>query len=317
MREVVKEKLDYFYKTTFDDLSDYIKSLNNIDFYVSMNGSDLLLNSKDKDSSGWIKMDNNIGFNTTLVVPEIFEDFSCSLVLFQNAYFKQSKQILRNTLELTIQLLYTNHLIKENRVAESEWIKRERGVSRIFDIANELEKTSIYETKIIREIKKVYNLLNASTHSHKNYLNTIATPRIGVNEVFGIDHTEVINTKIIFLLCIQNILMLLISFYKNQSSDYWVDVIIKEIGDVLLKIHKHSKDIENYKKGDYENGEGILIFRKNMKLSNNKNVLYTYKANRKIEYPTKFKGLSSEFKLIYKRIDEQLYAGGNKFKGEQ
>lgn len=306
MRQPAIEKLNYFYKKTFADLNAYIKHLGKIEAFVSINGYSLLINSSDLESDGSIKMDYNIGFNSTVVIPEILEDFSCSLLLFQNAFFKQSKQILRNTLELIVQFLYTDFLIKAGRITESEWAKRDKGVSRIFDIANELEKLPEYDTKTIREIKKVYNLLNASTHSHKNYLNTTATPRLAVNEVFGIDHTAVVDTKIIFLLCLQNTARLLVSFYKSLPHDALVDLLIKELRDLLLKMDIYAEDIENYKKGNFENGEGVLIFRKYMKLANGKDVLYTYKADRTIEYPSKIKGFQSEYKLIYQRIDEQL-----------
>lgn len=130
----------------------------------------------------------------------------------------------------------------------------------------------------------MYNLLNAVTHSHKRHLNTLTTPRNEFCGIVRVDHTEVANTRMIYLICMQNVLNLIAAYYKNNRLDNGVDRIIKNLEAVLIAIGRHSIHIENYKKGDYENGAGVLIFRKEMLLMNGKSVLYTIRPIEKLKF---------------------------------
>jgi hypothetical protein len=56
MREVIRESLDYYYKEVFSELTNYIRTLENIEFYITMNSGLTPRNDH-------IKIENLIGFN--------------------------------------------------------------------------------------------------------------------------------------------------------------------------------------------------------------------------------------------------------------
>lgn len=127
----------------FDELSGYTESLNSIEYYVT-------ISSKVIKASSRVNTFHLMGINALYLLPEIFDDLSCALVLFHCGYFKQSKQVLRNTLELVVQFVYVDLLIQENRIADNGWVKKQKGVSRIFDMIKELEKTPFYKITILQ-----------------------------------------------------------------------------------------------------------------------------------------------------------------------
>ncbi|HRO85675.1 MAG TPA: hypothetical protein PK110_12695 [Niabella sp.] len=178
MRNEIAEKIEYFYKDQLSIINECLRELFSLDFFIGMVGTEIDIKNGSKDESGAIKLDESIGFNSTLVFSEIFEDLQCSFDLLKLGYFKNSRQVLRNTQELLLQLLLNNILIKRNEQEKSKWLTRKRGIENIYDTIKILKREVPSDQKLkITEVGKFYNLLNASTHSHKSQLNITKTGR--------------------------------------------------------------------------------------------------------------------------------------------
>ena len=136
MREVVRDKIQYFYSDRIQHLESNYMELLSIEYNVNMLSVSRMFNSSDRGKP--INLNDTIGYNSQLIIPEIFDDLNCSLDLIKSAYFKQSNQILRNTLELVIQLLYTESILNESK-GISPWIKGERGVDALLKMTEHLE----------------------------------------------------------------------------------------------------------------------------------------------------------------------------------
>ncbi|GGK64069.1 hypothetical protein ACD591_01120 [Rufibacter glacialis] len=303
MREIVIDKIQYFYKDRIDYIESCLKELLYIEFNIGMIGVSKTLNKPDEN--GVIFLNKSIGYNSRLIILEIFEDLNCSLDLLKSAYFKQSKQILRNTLELTTQLLYTESLIKES-LELSPWTNGKRGTDKLFQMTAFLRKKVAHEIKPkIKEIEKFYNLLNQSTHSHKAQLNSKQLGKFDGIGVFGFEHTEFQNAFVILLCCINITIHLIKHFYEKLPKEPLKDELINKLISIDQKLEIFSSEVKNYKKGDYENGEGYLIYKKHMQIKGT-SILYSYLANYRIHWPSKVKGKQVDHKLISDAIDNEM-----------
>lgn len=157
----------------------------------------------------------------------------------------------------------------------------------------------------IKEIEKFYNLLNRATHSHKSHLNIKNIAKFDQFGVFGFEYTQFQNSFIIHLSCLDIILDLIKYLYSKFPSDNFKTELIEKIDSISNKLQIYSDDIENYKKGDYEKGEGYLIYRKHMSIKG-ESLLYSFKANNEIIWLSKKKGKQSDSKLIGVEIDKEL-----------
>lgn len=303
MRKTVTDKIQYFYNDRIQHLESIYKELLYLEFNISMIGTSELLNSSNGEET--IILNKTIGYNSQLIIPEIFEDLNCSLDLIKSAYFKQSNQILRNTLELITQLLYTESILNEGTDI-SPWTNGTRGVESLLKMTEYLKEKISPEYKYrIKEIEKFYNLLNRSTHSHKNQLNIKGIGKFDKFGVFGFEYSQFDNSFIIHLCCLDIILDILKHFYSKFTSDFFTTELIKKINSICDNLKIYTDEIENYKKGDYEKGEGYLIFKKHMTIKGT-SLLYSYKANNKIHWVSKNKGKKSDYKIISNEIDKEL-----------
>ncbi len=304
MRKDVIEKIEYFYGDRIGFLKSCYENLNYLEFNFEMIGvSNTMSSPTDQDNT--IYLNKTIGYNSQLILPEIIDDFNCSLDLIKSTYFKQSNQILRNCLELTSQLLYTKYILEDGNDITS-WINGNRGVDSLLEMTEHIKNRVPNKYKFrIREIVKFYNLLNRSTHSHKNHLNIKGISKFDKFGVFGFEYSEFHNSFLIHLCCLDIFLDIIKYFYSTFTSDFFTDEVIRILESIQDKLAIFSKEIENYKKGDYEKGEGYLIYRKHMTI-NNKSILYSFKANKEILWPSKNKGKQSDRNKIYDEIDKEL-----------
>lgn len=310
MRKGVREKIQHFFNDRIQHLEDNYLMLLDIEFNIDMLGTSDFFYSNDREKP--INLNNTIGYNSRLIIPEIFDDLNCSLDLIKSAYFKQSNQILRNTLELITQLLYTESILNEN-IDLSPWTKGTRGVDSLLKMTKYLKKKVSPEFKYrIKEIEKFYSLLNRSTHSHKKQLNIKGIGKFDKLGVFGFEYSHFHNSFIIHLCCLDIILELLKSFYGKFSNDFFKTDLIEKIDNVHNSVKIYNEEIVNYKKGDYENGKGYLIFKKHMTI-NGVSLLYSYKANNEIHWPSKNKGKQSDRSLIWDEIDKELIKKKNSY----
>lgn len=157
MRKTAKDKIEYFYSDRISYLESCYEELRYLEFNIQMIGISESLTAIDESGSVYLNLTK--GYNAQLIISEINDDLNCSLDLIKSAYFKQSNQILRNTLELISQLLYTKSLLAEG-ANESPWIRGERGTDDLFLMTKYLKKKVPSEYKHrIKEIEKFYNLL--------------------------------------------------------------------------------------------------------------------------------------------------------------
>lgn len=154
MRETVKDKIQFFYNDRFELLESCYEELLYIEFNIGMIGVTESLNSGNGGET--INLNTTIGYNSQLVLPEIFDDLSCSLELIKSAYFKQSNQILRNTIELITQLIYTESLLKEKGNL-SPWINSQRGADNLLEMTKYLKKKCL--PSIDLELKRLKNFI--------------------------------------------------------------------------------------------------------------------------------------------------------------
>lgn len=303
MRETVKDKIQFFYRDRFEHLESCYQELLSIEYNIRMIGATESLNSG--NGGEIIDINTTIGYNSQLVLSEISDDLNCSLELIKSAYFKQSNQILRNTIELITQLIFEESLLNEKKDL-STWIKGQRGADYLPKMIECLKKKvpTKYKTRI-NEIKKFYNLLNQSTHSHKNQLNIKGISKFDKIGVFDFEYTQFQNSFIIHLSCLDIILEFIKYFYSKFPSDYFKIELVKKLDYISDKLKIYSDDIDNYKKGEYEKGEGFLIYKKHMFI-NGESLLYSFKANNEILWASKKKGKQSDSKLIGIEIDKEL-----------
>lgn len=303
MRGPVKNKIQNFYSERIEYIESFHEALLDILFNVRMIGTSEIMNSANGEKE--IYLNKTIGYNSQIILSEIFDDLTCSLELIKSAYFKQSNQILRNTLELTTQLIYTEYLIKSDK-SNTPWINGERGVEDIYKMTKEIRRvcTNDFRCKL-KEIEKFYNLLNMSTHSHKNQLNSKGIVTFDRFGVFGFESFYFHNAFNIHLCCLDIVLEAIKYFYSRSSNSYFKTELLERLDSICKKLIPFRDEIENYKKGEYEKGGGYLIFRKFM-IIKEESLLYSYTANNTIIWPSKRKGKISDFKLIGKAIDNEL-----------
>ncbi|MCL9804603.1 hypothetical protein NAT51_03660 [Flavobacterium amniphilum] len=303
MREQVTDKIKYFYGDRIESIESLYDLLFDIEYNVTMIGVSNIMSYSTGEEG--INLNNTIGYNSKLILPEIFDDLSCSLELIKSAYFKQSNQILRNTLELITQLIYSEYLLRSN-MDSTPWIKGERGVENIFEITKTLKKVvSVGFKAKLKEIEKFYNLLNQSTHSHKNQLNTNGIAKFDKFGVYGFEYSYFHNAFSIHLCCLDLVIESIKYFYTKFPEDFHKTNLLEKVNSICEELNLYRPEIENYKKGDYEKGEGYLIYRKHMNIKGD-SILYSYKANNTIIWASKTKGKKSDLKLIKKAIDIEL-----------
>jgi hypothetical protein len=305
MRKVVSDKISYFYNDRIVFIEKIYEELFDNDFLLNLLGIGETTDKKNIEDDGFIHLDKTFGYNFNLIIPEIFEELNCSIELIRLGFFKQSNQILRNSLELIIELLFINFIIKDANY-NSQWLNRTRGIEHFFDMTEFIRHQipSKYKNKI-KEIEKFYNLLNRFTHSHKDHLNSINIGKFKKGEAYGFEYSIFHNSFIIHICCLEILLTFLFYTLHEFNDNDLKKLITKSFNSVHEKLSIFKNEITDYKKGNYESGEGYLIYRKNMNV-NGKQILYSYLANHKIIWPSKNKGLNRDWKIIYDNIDKEL-----------
>ncbi|MEA1849099.1 MULTISPECIES: hypothetical protein [Chryseobacterium] len=303
MRNNVIEKISYFYQDRIDFIYKILETFAKIEFDLEMS-SISLTKSEGIMEDGILKInlsDSN-HYNVKIIFNEILEDFFCSLDLLKTAYFKQSLQVVRNILELCTMQLYFTHNIEET----SNWKYGKRGIEKIFKMTGKLKNQVNSDMKsTLLEIDKFYNLLNRSTHSHKLNLNIYSIHKFDIMGTYGFEYKAFQNSYLIILCCLKIFLKIYESYIFILDEGFFKQNIKNTLEEIKEKLQIFEDDIENYKKGDYENGEGYLIYRKHMVI-NGKQYLYSFSASNQIIWNSKKKGLNKDFKKIYAEIDKYL-----------
>lgn len=303
MRNTVIEKISYFYQDRIDFIYQILETFAKIEFDLEMSSTSLTRSEGImEDGILKINLSDSNHYNVKIIFNEILEDFFCSLDLLKTAYFKQSLQVVRNILELCTMQLYFTHNIEET----SNWKYGKRGIEKIFKMTGKLKNQVNSDMKnILSEINKFYNLLNRSTHSHKLNLNIYGTHKFDVFGTFGFEYHIFENNYLIILCCLKIFLKIYESYILLLSENFFRQNIKNKIEEIKNRLQIFENDIKNYKKGDYENGEGFLIYRKHMIVSGEQ-YLYSLSASNKIIWNSKKKGLNKDLKKISAEIDKYL-----------
>ena len=74
MRQQIIEKIQYFYSDKLSLISECLNELIGLDADIKMLSASLIV-----ENNGPVFLHETIAYNSTLIIPEIFEDFSCSL----------------------------------------------------------------------------------------------------------------------------------------------------------------------------------------------------------------------------------------------
>jgi hypothetical protein len=127
----------------------------------------------------------------------------------------------------------------------------------------------------IKKLNKLYDSLCSSTHSRKDRLNIIKSPRHD-STLSGLifEPIELLYTKRIFIYTLCLIIELLISLFKVQRDNDWKLPIIKTLEDEKARLNAlYGLQNQNYEKG-------FLIFRENLKITKEKIVeIYSVDIN--------------------------------------
>ncbi len=306
IRQEIKSKLFHFYKDTFQDLEISLNNLGELDFYLWMNSSQSMITEKSVDSVV-INPHDNLEYNTLLLTQEIFEDFGGALNCFIVGYFKQAQALLRNSVELTIQIWKNKLVINEEDIKNNSWLRGVRGIEKVDDTCKEIAKleSSISGIKEkIRKINKLYSRLCMSTHSHKSRLNSInSTRQTSTLKGLTFEPFEFIYTKRIFIYSLTIILDLLVTYFKNQKETDWKLVIIGTLEDEIKRLNNnYTLQNQNYEKS-------FIIFRESLNISDKKKIeLYSIDLDGNFKELTKKKTKLKidEQKIFRNKLEERL-----------
>lgn len=308
IRPKIKEQLLHDCKDTFLDLEKSLINLGELDRYLLMNSSQSLLSASSNGHT--IQVNQNIEYNSQLLTQEIFDDFGAALNCFLVGYFKQAQSLLRNAVELTVQIWKNKYDAETGNLNSSAWVKGIRGIEKIEDACANIESFEVNIVGIaknIRKINKLYSNLCKSTHSHKGRTNILNAPRINSTLQGGsFEPLEFLYTKRIFYYTLQSVLESLSLLFKNQYQTDWNTAIYEVIDDEINRIE------ENYRVQNQNYIKGFIIFRESLTINASKTVeLYSIDLEKNFSEPTKRKTKlnDAENKLFWQKLEHRFLHG--------
>ncbi|HEX8691204.1 MAG TPA: hypothetical protein VF746_02090 [Longimicrobium sp.] len=221
-------------------------------------------------------------FNIQLAVSEVLDDYWASYLCLLNGFTKQSQQLLRNTLELVIQMFYLAELYQTSGLSRDGWTDATRGIERIPDklksVKNSLEAIQKGTTS---RLSHLYDSLCMSTHSHKRRMAALRMPRMmRAGDMPSFEPAEILYSRALFFSVLELELRLMRSIITTWSEDYW-HAQVKGVFDKMLHlISKYERVIVLFHKG-------YLIHREYAKLSDGNQILYSIKLNGEGEFPSR------------------------------
>ncbi|MDD5082809.1 MAG: hypothetical protein PHU08_05485 [Dehalococcoidales bacterium] len=300
IRREVKNKFYYTYPRLFSELFELL-SLSESDelfFNISMHFSGRMIHDYPGDKDD-IKIDwwQDPNINYSLLFQEIFDDYWASFMCFQHGFTKQCTQILRNTLELTLNVFFMKFCKGENNETIIRWSKGERIAKTVSCVIEAVKNTEFSKAEHISSyLANLYAMLSMATHSQKKMMTSLAvTGGIWVKDKMMFEPFIVLQTRSIFLLVVETELKLIRYFFVQDTE--FTSKILDSIGKMEEHLKKYFMVIESIKKG-------YIIHRKQINLDSGKSVQVSLKINNDWELLGKHtKLLSQEEK---KELDRRI-----------
>lgn len=304
IRRGLKTKFYYTYPKLFEGLFDLL-SLSESDelfFSIAMHFSERAIEeypgNKDEIRINWW-LEPNI--NYLLLFQEIFDDYWASFVCFQHGFTKQCTEILRNTLELILNLYFMRFCRGENDEAVIKWSAGERGIKRVPLIIDYIKEIEFLKEDVSPYLKQLWGILCAATHSHKKMMTSLAVPGgIWVKDKMMFEPFIVLQTRSIFLLVVETEVKMMRHFFAQDKKTEYTQKILDSIGKMEEHLAKYFEVIESIKKG-------YILHRKQVNLTSGKSVLFSLKINNEWELKGKHtKALCQEEKKELERKIQEL-----------
>ena len=233
-----------------------------------------------REAAKEVRLHEELPFNLHLIIAETIDDYWAAYLCFLNGFTKQSQQILRNTLELVIQVYYLDHLYRTNGSPRDSWTDASRGIERVPDkikAARKLLEASLPGSA--SRLTRLYDLLCMSTHSHKGRMAVFRMPRAMLaGDMPSIEPTEVLYSRALFLSILDLELRLLRSILSAWNDDHWRMQVQQVFDRMLHLVSKYKRVIDAFHKG-------YLIHREHAVISDRTQILYSIKLNGQPECP--------------------------------
>jgi len=287
IRKGLIESLLYLYPKTFKGIYEILVCLEGIECELQMHSIAVMSNNaktivKNGLRTKSIYLHGELSFNYQIIMQEIIDDLLASYNCFLHGFTKQTQQILRNIIELTIQMYYLKYVENENT---DNWKESKRGIEKISDKID-LLKQSRLDKKLFVRIDKTYSCLCMATHSHKNRMTALTMPRI-VNAMDKplFSSFEILYTKGIFFTSADIVFDMMKKYLEDELETMFLSEIKKKLDNTLIKINEYRKTIDNFE-------NGYIIHREFAPIGKNSQIMYSLKTDGTIECPGKKKKIT-------------------------
>jgi hypothetical protein len=278
IRPRLRSTLLHLYPDIFNTLHAVLGEAEDFEWLIQMHA----VASGDAEFSGksTIYLNEEISHNAQLILQEIMDDLWTSYLCFQNGFTKQAQSILRSTLELIVHLYYLKYLNQAGSLTSDSWAMGQRGVERFAQSVETIKKMSeLRKTNLIARLNALYNRLSTSAHSLKDRLAAVNAPRAeGARDIIGLEPLEVLYTAALFWSVLDLTICMIQKHLEKEPKTAWLDrlrLVIARMSDQLEPVRTH---VDN-------SNRGYLIHREHVILSGNKQVLYSMRLNKRLEFP--------------------------------
>jgi len=304
IRTGLREKLFYFYGETFQNLHRILETAEDFDFYISMHATSEMIDSQPKGQGVVIHVHEEIAFNARIILQDILDDYWAAYLCFQNGFTKQAQEILRNTLELLIELYYLQYVKKSSKKEIDNWVSGIRGIEQIANKLEALKQAEIFkrDKRLRTQLDHMYGLLSKSTHSHKERMASINMPRMMMaKEMPSFEPYEILYTKGFFFSLLDVELHLIRSFLKDGMQTDWIPPLTAILSEMIEQITLYKSTIEKFEKG-------YLVHNEFAKISSTLQILYSVRLDGSLHYPERKKPKLNEqqLKTMQTQIQKRL-----------
>jgi hypothetical protein len=300
IRNGLRSKLLYFWRATFDDFLRILNAAEGLEQILAIGSMNEIDEKHEGEESFNYK--NELAFSLHLAIPEVIDDYWAAYLCLLNGFTKQSQQILRNTLELVLQMLYLSHLDQTTGFPVDDWTAASRGIGRIPDkIATLSSKLDALQPGLSVRLEKLYNLLCMSTHSHKHRMSSLRMPRtMMTGDMPSLEPTEILYSRAAFLAVLDLELRLMRVLVGDWNDEYYRSAVQQKLDAMLDVAAKYRRTIESFHKG-------YLLHREHAMLSDGTQIVYSFKLNGEAECPGSKRMLTkAQARELRQIVDERL-----------
>jgi hypothetical protein len=309
IRYGLKEKIYCTYPQIFDELFELLSLPESDEFFfqVHMHFAERIYQEYpgDKDNieiNSWLEP--NFGY--ILLLQEIFDDYWAAFLCFQHGFTKQCTEILRNTLELILNMFHMRFCGGEKNEITINWAIGNGGLGDVKSIIDQIKKLEFLKTEDVSPyLKRLWDILCESTHSHKKVMTSMAMSAgpLSIRDKMMFEYFIILQTRSMFLFVVETELKMVRQFFINDQETHFTQKILNSIDKMLNNLNKYSKIIDNIK-------IGYIIHRQEIKLDSGKTVVFSLKLNNEYELTGKYsKSLTREDgKELEGKIERILFA---------